>query len=83
MAKLEIYHQQSMDAKVVPPAKEDPVFNSFAEMFESEEVDMEWKLKWIGQVITFETFNAITKRDLQAALKWLFKRTHQGRRKNW
>lgn len=83
MAKLEIYQQQRMDAKVVPPAKEDPVFNSFAEMIESDEVDLEWKLKWIEQVSKFETLNAITKRDLQAALKWLFKRTHQGRRKNW
>lgn len=83
MAKLEIYHQQSMDTKVVPPAKEDPVFNSFAEMFESDEVDLEWKLKWIEQVSKFETLNSITKHDLHEALKWLFAHTHQGRRKNW
>ena len=83
MAKLEIYHQQSMDAKLVPPSKEDPVFSSFAEMFQSDKVSLEWKLKWIGQVIKFETLNSVTKHDLHEALKWLFAHTLKGRRKDW
>lgn len=82
--KLEIYHQQSMDASVVPPLPEkEETYGSFAEMFQSDNVDTEWKLKWIGQVSKFETLNSITKHDLHEALKWLFAHTHQGRRKNW
>lgn len=80
MAKLEIYHQQSMDAKIVPPAEKKESFNSFAEMFQSDDVEIAWKLNWIAQVSKFETLNSITKHDLHEALKWLYARTRSGGR---
>ncbi len=73
MSKL-LYMQQRMDEKIVPlPDKTDKkVLNSFAEAFESPEVSIDWKLHWIAQVSRFATLNGVTKRDLQAALRWLF-----------
>lgn len=72
MSKPTLYVQERMDEALVPLPKKREVFNSFADMFESEFVEDEWKLRWISQVQGFPTLNGVTKHDLQAALKWLF-----------
>lgn len=75
MSKM-LYMQQRMDEKIVPlPDKK--VINSFAEAFESPEVSIDWKLHWIAQVSIFMTLNCVTKRDLQAAMRWLFEQNYE------
>lgn len=72
MGKPKLYSQERMSIDIVPLPEKREVFNSFAEMFESDFVEEEWKLKWIAEVRRFETLNGVKKTDLQAALKWLF-----------
>lgn len=74
MAKPSLWSQERMDESVVPLPEKREVFNSFADMFESEFVEDEWKIKWIAQVQRFITLNGVTKADLQAALRWIFNR---------
>lgn len=70
MSKI-LHMQQRMDEHIVPlPDKK--VYSSFAEAFESPEMPIDWKLNWIADVSRFATLNGVTKRDLQAALHWLF-----------
>lgn len=72
MGKLNFFSQERMPIDIVPLPEKREVFNSFAEMFESDFVEDSWKLKWIAEVQRFETLNGVKKTDLQAALKWLF-----------
>lgn len=72
MRKPLIYSQERMDEAVVPLPEKREVFETFADMFESDFVEEEWKLKWIMHIQGFETLNSVTKHDLHAALKWLF-----------
>ncbi|MBQ8507202.1 MAG: hypothetical protein IJ466_07235 [Clostridia bacterium] len=70
--KIELVSQTRMPVDIVPLPEKREIFDSFAEMFESEFVDRDWKLKWIRQISQFETLNSVKKSDLHAALKWLF-----------
>lgn len=64
--------QQKMELPPIP--KSEKRYSSFAEAFESVEVSEEWKLNWIGWASRSFTLNNVTRRDLQAAIKWLFEK---------
>lgn len=67
----EMYVQEMMSPNIVPLAKGPKTYNSFADWLLDPEADVNGKRKWIWQVKDFITLNAITKKDLHAALKFM------------
>lgn len=77
--KPTLYTQQRMDEAIVPLPEKREVFSSFADMFDSDFVEDEWKMRWIRQVCGLETLNGVTRADLRAALRYLLHRMAEGR----
>lgn len=73
MKKPTLYTQEKMDESLLPEAKEEKKgYDSFKEFFEDPKASNQRKLNVVGQFTRFVTLNGVTKRDLHAALKWLF-----------
>lgn len=73
MSKPTLYSQERMDENIIPKAREEVRgYDSFKEFFEDPKASNQRKLDLVGQFTRFVTFNGVTKRDLHAALKWLF-----------
>jgi len=60
-----------MPEAIVPLPEKREVFDSFADMFDSEFVEPEWKINFLWTVAQLKTLNGITKKDLHAAIRWL------------
>lgn len=67
----EMYMQESMSPDIVPLAKGEKEYKNFAEWLMDPEADEQKKRNWIWEVKDFVTLNCITKKDLQAALKFM------------
>lgn len=67
----EMYMQESMSPDIVPLAKGPKTYISFADWLLDPEADAKKKRKWIWEVKDFEMLNCITKKDLQAAMKFM------------
>lgn len=66
-----LWSQTRMPEAIVPLPEKREVFDSFADMFDSEFVEPEWKINFLWTVAQLETLNGITKKDLHAAIRWL------------
>jgi len=66
-----LWSQTRMPEAIVPLPEKREVFDSFADMFDSEFVEPEWKINFLWTVAQLKTLNGITKKDLHAAIRWL------------
>ena len=69
--KPKLYVQETMSPDIVPLATGSKEYHSFADWLMDPEADKQKKRKWIWEVKDFETLYAITKKDLQAALRFM------------
>ena len=63
--------QTRMPIDDVPVEKKPPVYRNYADVFMSELVDQDAKLRIIEGWLATETHNGVRKDDLLAALRWL------------
>lgn len=67
----EMYMQESMSPDIVPLAKGKKEYKSFADWLMDPDADEQQKMNWIWQVKEFVTLNCVTKKDLQAAMRFM------------
>lgn len=67
----EMYMQETMPSNIVPLSKGQKAYESFAEWLSDPDADEQKKRDWIWEVKDFATLNSITKKDLQAALRFM------------
>ena len=67
----DMYMQERMSPDIVPLAKGKKVYKSYADWLMDPEADERLKRNWVWAVKDFVTLNCITKKDLQAALRFM------------
>lgn len=70
--KIYLVSQERFPADIVPITSSRRVNKTFADAFEDDSVPTDTKLRTVLDIITWPAINGITRRDLKAALKWLF-----------
>lgn len=63
--------QETMPTNIVPLSKGQKAYESFADWLSDPDADEQKKRDWIWEVKDFATLNGITKKDLQAAMKFM------------